>query len=471
MALKQLMLGKKLEALRQKLQEFETREAELQEKRAGLQQREETLSAAIEEVTGETSAEEKETLEEEMSKFEADTQELEQQTKDTQQEKEQIERQIAELQNELEELESRSAAAAKQEQRKDEPKMENRKFFNMSAQERDAFFTRQDVKEFCDRVRSLAKEKRSVTGAELLIPTVVLDILRPRVEEASKLLKHVNLRSVPGKARQTVAGTIPEAVWTEQCAKLNELAISFTGVEVDGYKVGGFVPVCNATLEDADNVALASEIITMLGRAIGMALDKAILYGTGKKMPHGIVPRLVEASQPEDYQDTDREWVDLSTSNVVAITGKTGLELFQEIVTAAGAAKSKYSMGRKFWAMNEKTWNKLLVNAMSTNAMGAIVSGQGMTMPVTGGDVELLEFMPDDVIVGGYGDLYLLTERAGMSIAQSEHVRFIEDQTVFRGTARYDGMPVIGEGFVAIGIGGTKPTGDAVTFPTDSANP
>ena len=92
-------------------------------------------------------------------------------------------------------------------------------------------------------------------------------------------------------------------------------------------------------------------------------------------------------------------------------------------------------------------------------------------MPVTGGDVELLEFMPDDVIVGGYGDLYLLTERAGMYIAQSEHVRFIEDQTVFRGTARYDGMPVIEEGFVAIGIGGTKPTGDAVTFPTDSANP
>lgn len=62
-------------------------------------------------------------------------------------------------------------------------------------------------------------------------------------------------------------------------------------------------------------------------------------------------------------------------------------------------------------------------------------------------------------------------ERAGTSIAQSEHVRFVEDQTVFRGTARYDGMPVIAEGFVAIGISGTKPTGNAVTFATDSANP
>ena len=33
------------------------------------------------------------------------------------------------------------------------------------------------------------------------------------------------------------------------------------------------------------------------------------------------------------------------------------------------------------------------------------------------------------------------------------------------------GMPVIAEGFVAIGISGTKPTGNAVTFPPDSANP
>lgn len=341
----------------------------------------------------------------------------------------------------------------------------------MAMEARDAFFARQDVKEFCDRVRALRAEKRAVTGGELLIPTVVLDIVRERVEEASKLLKHVRLRSVPGKARQTVAGVIPEAVWTEQCAKLNELAISFTGVEVDGFKVGGYVAVCNATLEDADNVALAAEIITMLGRAIGMAIDKAILYGTGKKMPMGIIPRLVETVEPDDYQPTAREWVDLSTSNVVAISGKTGLELFKAIVTAAGAAKGKYSAGSKFWAMNETTWNKLLAEAMSINATGAIVSGQGMTMPVIGGAVELLEFMPDDVIAGGYGDLYLMVERAGTTIAQSEHVRFVEDQTVFKGTARYDGMPVIAEGFVAIGISGTKPTGNAVTFATDSANP
>jgi hypothetical protein len=78
--------------------------------------------------------------------------------------------------------------------------------------------------------------------------------------------------------------------------------------------------------------------------------------------------------------------------------------------------------------------------------------------------------MPDGDIVGGYGDLYLLAERAGMYIGQSEHVRYIEDQTVFKATARYDGEPVIPAAFVAIGISGTKPSSTAVTFAEDKAN-
>ncbi|MDE6708512.1 MAG: phage major capsid protein, partial [Oscillospiraceae bacterium] len=103
------------------------------------------------------------------------------------------------------------------------------------------------------------------------------------------------------------------------------------------------------------------------------------------------------------------------------------------------------------------------------NGTGAVVSGQTKTMPVIGGTIETLNFIPDDVIIGGYGDLYLLAERAGVKLSQSEHARFIEDQTVFKGTARYDGTPVIPEAFMAISIGGNAPTA-AMTFATDSAN-
>lgn len=458
MALKALMLRKKiddkkklLDELREKSKAFQTREAELEQA-----------------ITEAQTDEEKAAVEAEIDQFDSDKQDNQKQISD-------LEAEISGMEQELEHSEKKQetpppAEPTGGEARKEPITMKTRtKFFGMNRQERDAFFAREEVKTFLERVRTMGKEKRAISGSDLLIPTIVLDLIKENILHYSKLYQHVNVKNVPGKARQNVMGAIPEAAWTEMCASLNELNLSFTAVEVDGYKVGGYIAICNAILEDSD-IALASEIISAIGQAIGYALDKAILYGTGTKMPLGIVTRLCQTVQPSGYPTNAREWKNLSTSNVLAISGKTDAALFKELVIAAGNAKADYSHGELFWAMNEKTFTKLVANALTINAAGAIVTGQSGTMPVIGGTIEKLSFIPDDVIIGGYGDLYLLAERAGTTIAQSEHVRFLEDQTVFKGTARYDGMPVIAEGFVAIGISGTKPTANAVTFVEDAAN-
>lgn len=343
--------------------------------------------------------------------------------------------------------------------------METRKFFNMPTQERDAFFAREDVKDFLQRTRDLGAQKREITGAELLIPDVVLGLIREEITNYSKLYKHVMVRRVSGTSRLNIMGKIPEGVWTEMCAKLNELSLSFTSVEVDGYKVGGYIAVCNAVLEDSD-IALATEIINALSQAIGFALDKAILYGTGTKMPMGIVTRLAAAEAPSSYPATSRAWSDLTETNIKPLSGD-GVELFKNLVNAESAAKN--GTGAKFWAMSESTYSKLTVNAISLNAAGAIVTAMNNQMPIVGGAIEILPFIPDGDIIGGYGQRYLLAERAGTAMARSEHVRFLEDQTVFKATARYDGTPVIAEAFVAMNINGVAPT-TSVDFALDEAN-
>lgn len=462
MALKVLLL-------RKKLTDMQTSLADLERTAQGFETREAELAADIEAAQ----------TDEERSVVEAAVESFEQERSQNTTAIEQLRSDIADMENQIREAEetsrqARSGQGEHHEERKDDTTMNNAetrtRFFGMTAQQRDAFMARNDVKEFLQRVRELSHEKRSVTGAELLIPTVMLDLLRQNIGEYSKLISKVNLRSVPGKARQTVAGAIPEAVWTEMCAKLNELAVSFTAVEVDGYKVGGFIAICNAVLEDSD-ISLAQEIITSLGASIGYALDKAIIYGTGTKMPMGIVTRLAQSSQPETYPATARAWADLHNSNIQTITAanSTGVKLFQSVLKAFCAAKGKYSRGVKFWAMNEATYNTMMAEAMSINATGAVVAGMNGTMPVVGGDVVTLDFIPDNNIIAGYGDLYLLAERAGTVLAQSEHALFTDDQTVFKGTARYDGLPVIAEGFVAIGINAVAPT-TSMSFAADSAN-
>lgn len=469
MALKALLLKKKLDESRKALDALRAKDAEFEKREAELAQ-------SIEEVTEETTVEERNALDELVSEFEGDKAAHEE-------EKGKLERVVGDLENELAEEEAKQntepPVEAVKEERKGEINMNTRckMFEKMNVQDREAFVSREDVKSYLSEVRTAIKEKRAITNVGLTIPEVMLGLLRENIEDYSKLYKHVNVRSVRGEGRMVIMGTIPEAVWTECCANLNELSIGFYDTEVDCYKVAGYFAVCNANLEDSD-LNLAGELLSAIGQAVGLALDKAILYGrngeTTQKMPLGIVSRLVQTSAPSGYPATARPWADLHTSNVIALgtaqNPLTGAELMKAFILAAGAAKGRYATREKVWLMNEATYTKLVAEFMTINASGAIVTGMNGTMPIVGGAIELLNFLPDNVVIGGYFENYLLAERRGQQFATSEHVRFLQDQTVMKGTARYDGQPVIAEAFVAIGIAGTAPTA-TMTFPSDSANP
>ncbi len=454
MALRALMLRKNiddtkkaLEQLRSKDADFETRESELEK--------------SIEEAQTE---EEKTAVEEEVERFEEEKKEHEEN-------KATLERKVAELEANLEEEEKNAPVQvpAQKEERMVVQTMETRtKFYGMSIQERNAFFAREDVKDFIEHVRTCIKEKRALENAGLVIPETMLELLKQKVTETSKLINRVNLRPVAGTARQRIMGNIPEAIWTEMCAKLNELDLSFSDAEVDGYKVGGFFAVCNAVAEDND-VNLVSEILNALGKAIGKALDKAIVYGTGTKMPLGIVTRLAQETMPSNYPATARAWKDLHKTNIIQGTGATGINLFKEIVGNTGVIENDYAESGLIWLMNKKTHTSLTVQSMDKNLNAAIVAGISNTMPVIGGDIIELPFIPENNIIFGYGEMYLLAERAGTQLGQSEHCRFIEDQTVFKGTARYDGMPLIAESFAVMTIDTSAPV-TSVEFPTGVTN-
>jgi len=460
MALKALLLKKQidnkrkeLDALRAKETEFATREAE--------------LTKAIDEVEND---EQRSEIEELVTQYENEHAQWTDNKSD-------LEKQISDLETELsaEEAEQETEPKEHKEERKDESEMIKREVVpGMSIRDKLAtFVTREDVKNYLGEIRTCIKEKRALTNIGLTIPEVLLGLLRENVINYSKLYRHVSVRPVAGTARQLIMGNVPEAVWTDCCANLNELSLGFNDLEMDCWKVGGYFAVCNANLEDSD-LDLAAELMTALGQAIGVALDKAILYGRNaagtQKMPQGIVSRLAQTAAPTGYPATARPWADLHTTNIISIPASaTDAALFKAIVTASGAAKGKYARGEKVWVMNETTYTALIANALTIDAGGAIVAGVNATMPVVGGIIEVLSFIPDNVIIGGYFDLYTLAERAGAKFATSEHVRFLQDQTVFKGTARYDGAPAIAEAFVAIGLNGTTPNA-TMTFASDTAN-
>lgn len=466
--LKTLLLRKKiddakksLEALRAKDEDFEKREADLTE--------------AFGEVTEETTEEDRATLEAEMTQFDADKEAHEGEKKDLEEVIRSAEEELEELEKKQEEKPAETPAPApddKPEERKAVTTM-NKRMMEMSIQERTALVSNESVKNWLGEIRTAIKEKRAIQNVGLTIPTEILPVLRENIAVWSKLYDRVNLQRIGGEARMPIMGTIPEAIWTECCATLNELTLGFNDWEVDCFKVGGYYAICNANLEDSD-IDLAATVIEALGQGIGKALDKAILYGrnisTNSKMPLGVVSRLLQTAQPADYPATARAWADLHESHVISAGAATGVALIKALVNASAVAANDYSRGAMTWVMNDKTYKKIVGETLEVNASGAVVSAINGVMPVAGGDTVVLNFMPDDVIVFGYFDLYLLAERAARNFAQSEHVRFIQDQTVFKGTARYDGAPVIAESFGIVTLGTATASATAVTFPQDTAN-
>lgn len=466
--LRTLMMRKELDEKRRSLEMLRAKETELQTREAELEQ-------ALNEVNEETPEEERNALKEMVEEHDAQAAENREAITNLDEEVRNLENELTEIENAQEpapaaEPEPAPAPAAPEE-RKDNRVMTRRNFYGMNTREQAEFIARDDVQSFITETRTAIREKRALQNVGLTIPEVMLGLIRENILDYSKLYKHVNVRTLNGTGRLVVMGTIPEAVWTDCCANLNELDLGFADVEIECWRVGGYYPICNANLEDSD-IDLVGELLTAIGQAIGLALDKAILYGTGTRMPQGVVSSLAQETKPADWPETAREWVDLHTTNIVKIdtAGMTPVETFAAVVEAFGAAKGKYSRGEKVFCMNEKTYTALAAKAVSVNAAGNIVTGVFDRMPVIDGIIEVLDFIQDDVIIGGYFDLYLLGERAGQKFATSEHVRFLQDQTIMRGTARYDGKPAIREGFVVIGINNTQPTAD-MTFAPDDANP
>ena len=481
MALKTILLQKRIEDKKKASRKLKEDLEVLRGKSAGFEARERELREALEEITEDTPADDRQAIEEAVEEHDEAIQEHENQITEIEEKIQQINQEISQMDSELKELEDNASGAAagnatpsgetSGERRREVTMAYRTKFFGMTLQERSAFFANTEVKDFLKRVRQIGYEKRAVKGVELTIPEVMLELLRENIENYSKLIKHVNLKTIKGTARQPIMGTIPEAVWTEMRGVLNELDLEFNQVVFDGYKVGGFFALHNSDLEDSDE-ALASEVMTALGQAIGYALDKAILYGKGSasKMPLGIVTDLALSSQPTDYPDDAPEWVDLSSSNLVKMDSTLSeSKFYSQLILNAAIPKHKYSNGKRFWAMNEQTHSLILSKSVMANMAGAFVSSVGMTMPIIGGDIELLDFIPDGDIIGGYGDMYTLVQRADIQLAQSEHYRFIQDQTIFKGTARYDGRPVMRNSFVVINIKNTAPT-TSLTFAEDKAN-
>lgn len=423
MALRVLMLRKKLDERRAALEE-------LRAAAGSFQMREAELEQAISEAGTD---EEKEAVEAAVDQFDKDRDENAVACG-------KLEGEIKDIEKEIEELERKAPAPTA-------PRTEFRggmTGMNTRRDERLAYLAREEVRDFYTRLAQAVSEKRALMGTEQLIPESVVDMIQLRLGDYGTLYNEVNRITLTGTLRAILDGAVPEGAWVEMTGALTELAASFKAVEADGYKVGGYVPIANSIIEDS-MLNLSSYIETRLAQAIAKALDKAILKGTGAagKQPVGIIPSLADANKPAPFV--------YDVGKVLACLGDID--------------DGENAVGEIIAVMKRSTYYKRVVpNTVTMTADGRQVAQSVSSPNVAGVRVVFNNYMDEDTALVGDFKKYLLAERAGVSMAVSTDVKFIEDQTVIKATARYDGKPV------HLDENGKAKDWVLLTF-TDAANP
>lgn len=474
MALKQLLLTRERKEKTELLAAIETEQEDLRAQRTAWKIREANAEKALAELEGKPDAteEERKAFDDEAAEIEREDRELTEKEQDTEKRANEAKGRIGEIDGELEELRKRFEEGSKAKVKETaETNKERGVYVNMDKRERIAeLVKREDAKAFLMNVRGL--QNRGVNGAELTIPTVMLPLIEEVSGAYSVLGKYTDAATISGNSAQNILATIPEAVWTETKDWVKELEMNIYQMKTAGNMVAGFIPLHISDEEDS-NENLAALIINGLGRSIGRAKDKAIMYGTGVHMPVGIMTRLAAAEKPSWW---DTMWVganapaftNLSATHLGAVSSTSieGIKLFQEMFAVLGKAEKKYESGpdKKFWAMKGSTWATLQTMMLNFNSAGAVVTGASKQMPIIGGTVEELDFMPDGVIAGGYGGNYKWITRSSMVISAADQVRWLQNEVLYKGVERDDGAPMAGEAFAAFNISGTARPTAAMSF-------
>lgn len=413
--LKQLKLRKKLELWRKDLTGIEALEMDFQKRSTDLEQ---ALEEAQTDEDFKTVNESIEALEQEV--IEAAIEEK----------KTEIQAEIKRIEDELAELDERHEKAPKKVENRGDDRVNRLQVREML--KNGTYYERSDVKEFYEKVKNL----RAVTGQELTIPEVVINRIMDIVGDFTTVYPLVDKVRVKGKARILLDTDTTAATWIEQTGTAipNGDVGTIVNVDFDGWKVGKIVFVDNAMLQDS-MINLDEYVTKKIARAIAKALDMAIINGTGAagKQPQGIIPSL---SAEHKVDVTPTGWAQIVEPIGLIDTGED-------------------SVGEIVAVMNRKTYySRLLEFSVHTTASGDDVGKlPNLRMPdLLGLRVVFNTNVPVDKILFGEFSKYTLVEREDISIDNSIHVKFAEDQTAFRGKGRFDGKPVKPEAFVLVNL-------------------
>lgn len=258
-------------------------------------------------------------------------------------------------------------------------------------------------------------ERKGFEKVEETFPKSIFKDIFKNLTTEHPLISRVDAKSVDVLGKMIFSkAQAATAFWGDICGDIKQMIIEgFEVVDIKSSRLAGFVPVCKGMLELGE-AWLAQYVIAIITEIMAVALEGAIVNGTGKNQPIGMVKQL---SGAVDSVYPDKPKVSLTDFKPKSLAGIRG-----------ALAKAKTDTGNVVVMVNPITyWSKIFPNLALQNADGVWVYDR----LATGEEIIKSYAVAENVLIFGDPKNYFLGVAGATRIDRYEQTLAIEDMDLY----------------------------------------
>lgn len=293
---------------------------------------------------------------------------------------------------------------------------------------------------------------KGFAGTETLVPATVFERVFEYLRVNHALLNHIQFVNTTGVTQWVVKkGYVQSAWWGKLCEEIKELLDDgFEVIATNLYKLSAYVPICNAML-DLGPIWLDRYVREILAESMAIALEEAIVNGTGKDQPIGMMKDLKAAVTNGVYSD----------KTATPLTDLTPTSLGKEVM-APLTNDGRRAVGNALMIVNPLDyWEKIFPATTFLTQNGAYVSG---VLPIPATVIQSLA-VPKGKMVAGIASDYFMGVGSTQKMESSKEYRFLEDETVYLSKQYANGRPKDNDSFLVFDISALKAGDKGTTTP------
>lgn len=318
-----------------------------------------------------------------------------------------------------------------------------------SVQNRDAFvqmnrgqqiLTTQETKFYNEVINN-----EGFAGVEELVPATVFERVFEDLEQSHPLLQKITFVNTTGVTEWIVSRGVNPAWWGKLCEEIKQvLDNGFDVINMKQFKLSGYIPVCKAML-DLGPVWLDRYVRTVLVESLRIALEEAIIDGTGKDMPTGMM-RDMSSQTNGEYAEKTAEPISLldaqTMGNLMARLTKFMIDgVTTPIYRTVNPADVVLIVNPTDY------WSKIFPAKSVLTDNGQYVQ----TLPVPVSDMQSIA-VPENKAVFGLASDYFMGLGSTLKIEESDEYHFVEDERIYLGKQYANGLPKRNDSFIVLDI-------------------